>query len=57
MDQEEGLPGGEAMLVLLTRLLEYQGTLTSQLEVSSPPPQPPQPLSFEATLSRALELE
>ena len=32
-DQEEGLPGGEAMLELLTRLMECQTTLTTQLEV------------------------
>ena len=34
-DANGGLPGGEAMLELLTRLQKYQNTLISQLEVSS----------------------
>ena len=38
-DQEEGegLPGGEAMLGLLTRLMEYQTKLSDQLEVGHTP--------------------
>ena len=40
MEQEDSLPGGDAMLELLTRLIDYQTTLTSQLEVDTSLPLP-----------------